>query len=212
MCVSAQVSLFTFSIGVFFSFLLTKTSDTFYKLMGFFLGYVSLMQFIEYLLWNHQVCDNYNKTISLIGMILNHLQPIVLAILTGYFYKQNTNILKIISLIYLLVIIPYSMQFINNLQCSLSKCTKDDPHIVWQWNNMNYNEIVYYVFLATFVLVGMFGMPFTNGLLFSSGAVLTYTISLLMYERKVMGSLWCFYTAFIPFLLFANSKLKLFTF
>jgi hypothetical protein len=77
---------------------------------------------------------------------------------------------------------------------------------------MNYNEIVYYVFLATFVLVGMFGMPFTTGLLFSSGAVLTYTISLLMYERKVMGSLWCFYTAFIPFFIYLNSKVKLFSF
>jgi hypothetical protein len=77
---------------------------------------------------------------------------------------------------------------------------------------MKYKEIVYYVFLATFVLVGLFGMPFTNGLLFSSGAVLTYALSTLIYERKVMGSLWCFYTAFIPFLLYTNSKLKLFMF
>jgi hypothetical protein len=198
MCYSEEVSLATFSIGLGFSILLILTDVKFNKLLGYFLGFVSLMQFIEYLLWRHPVCDDYNKSVSLIGMILNHAQPVVLAIITGLLYNKQIGSLVLICAVYLAVIIPYSLQFTEDLRCSTRQCGATDPHLVWNWNSLKNNESVYLVFLAAFALIGLLGMPISQGVVFSSVAVLTYGLSSIVYDRKVMGSLWCFWTAFIP--------------
>jgi len=198
MCYSANVSLFTFTIGIGFSALLVFSADKFHRLLGWFLGFVSFMQLIEYLLWMHPVCDEYNKNVSLIGMVLNHLQPVVLALLTGLFYQQRLPVLAALVAVYLVVIIPYSAQFTSDLRCSTRQCGATDPHIVWNWNTMKGDRLAYMVFLGTFVGVGLAGMPLGAGGLFATGSVLTYGLSSLIYDRKVMGSLWCFWTAFIP--------------
>lgn len=197
MCYSAEVSLFTFTIGFGFSTLLAFSKGKFHRLLGWFLGFVSVMQLIEYLLWRHPICDDYNKTVSVIGMVLNHLQPVVLALLTGLFYKQRLPVLLALSAFYLAVIIPYSGQFTSDLRCSTRDGTTD-PHLVWNWNAMKGSELVYLVFLGTFVGVALAGMPAGVGGLFAFASVLTYGLSNLIYERKVMGSLWCFWTAFFP--------------
>jgi hypothetical protein len=208
MCYSEEISLFTFTIGVGFSILLLFTQDKFNKLLGYFLGFVSLMQLIEYLLWRHPICDNYNRTISIIGMILNHSQPVMLALITGLIYSKQITSLFLISLVYLAVIIPYSFQFTKNLQCTTRQCGATDPHLVWNWNTLNYSEIVYLLFLASFVGISLFGMPSDKGLMFSSIAVLTYGISSFVYDRKVMGSLWCFWTAFFPAFIYIKQAIE----
>jgi hypothetical protein len=206
MCYSAPISLATFALGFGFSVLLTQSTDRFQMLMGYFLGFVSLMQFIEYLLWKHPICDDYNKTVSVFGMILNHLQPVMLALLTGALYGKNLGILALLTIGYLAVIIPYSLQFTSDLQCSTTQC-EGNPHLVWQWNTLKFSDAVYAVFLATFAGVGLYGMPSGTGLVFSTVAVASYVLSGLVYDRKVMGSLWCFWTAFIPAVLYGKSRL-----
>ena len=89
MCFNKELSLVSFSTGTIFSILLYQLNNITYKILGLFLGYVSLMQLIEFLLWSHQICDNYNKMISILGMILNYGQPIILAILLLTFYNQS---------------------------------------------------------------------------------------------------------------------------
>lgn len=202
MCYSAEVSLLTFIIGLGFSILLTTRKNKFHKLLGYFIGFVSLMQFIEFLLWRHQICDTYHKSLSVIGMILNHMQPIILAIVTGYIYDKNINVLTLITLIYLAVIIPYSAQYTSSLQCSTIIPGSGNPHLVWNWNNMAYSTLIYSVFLAAFVGIGLFGMPTSEGCSFAIIALLTYAGSSLIYERKVVGSLWCFWVAFIPAIIY----------
>jgi hypothetical protein len=204
MCYSAEVSLITFSIGFGFSILLMMRKHKFHKLLGYFLGFVSLMQFIEFLLWRHQQCDTYHKLLSVIGMILNHAQPVILACVTAYIYNKNIDIIAGIVFIYLAVIIPYSMQYINSngLQCSTVIPGSGNPHLVWNWNTMAYSSFVYSVFLAAFVGIALFGMPQSEGRCFALVALLTYTGSSIIYERKVVGSLWCFWTAFIPMIIY----------
>lgn len=198
MCYSAEVSLLSFAMGAGFSTLLFFSERPFHRLLGAFLGFVSLMQFIEYLLWMHPICDTYNKTVSVVGMILNHSQPIVLALLTGLFYRKNIGILLGIVAAYTAIIIPYSLQYTSDLQCTTRLCGATDPHLVWNWNSLKYNYPVYYAFLATFVGVALVGMPSLEGISFAIGATATYGLSSLIYERKVMGALWCFWTAFVP--------------
>lgn len=198
MCYSAEVSLFSFVMGVGFSTLLFFSTHTFHRLLGTFLGFVSLMQLIEFLLWMHPVCDTYNKTVSVVGMVLNHSQPIVLALLTALFYGKLVGWLLAIVAVYLVVIVPYSLQFTTDLQCTTRQCGATDPHLVWNWNVLPYNPVVYTVFLAAFVGIALLGLPTQEGQMFAAAAVATYGLSSLVYERKVVGSLWCFWTAFIP--------------
>lgn len=208
MCYSAEISLLTGSIGIVFSGLLFFSADRFYRLLGSFFGFVSLMQLIEFLLWSHPVCDDYNKTVSVLGMILNHLQPVVLAGLTAYFYNSNIGILGLLTMVYLIVIIPYSLQFTSNLQCTTRQCGATDPHIVWNWNTLKNSDFTYWVFLGTFAGIGLAGMPLEKGLPFSACAVGSYLLSKHVYDRKVMGSLWCFWTAFAPAAIYLNSLIS----
>ena len=209
MCYSAEVSLLTFGLGIGCSSLLVLHSTTpFHTLLGWFLGYVSLMQGIEYLLWKHPHCDSYHKRVSVMGMILNHSQPIVLALLTWLVYARQGMVLWLLVLLYTIVIVPYSLQYTSDLQCSTRQCGATDPHLVWNWNTMSQDTWVYLVFLATFVGVAWFGMPTQEGRLFSVAAVITYALSSAVYDRKVMGSLWCFWTAFVPFVLYVNHSLR----
>jgi hypothetical protein len=205
MCYSAPVSLLTFVLGFGFSVLLTFQRNTFYRLLGYFLGFVSLMQLIEYLLWTHPVCDDYNKTLSVAGMILNHLQPVVLAIITGLLYGKHIPALLAISVFYLATIVPYSLQFVSNLQCTTRQPGATDPHLVWNWSTLKYSRLTYLVFLASFAGIGLLGMPSSEGRMFALVSVATYALSAWIYDRKVMGSLWCFWTALLPPLIYATS-------
>ena len=81
MCFSKDVSLATFLTGFIGGLLCFSTGVVDLKIIGLFFMFVSLMQGIEYLLWIHQTCDDYNKNISYLAMVLNHLQPVVLCIL-----------------------------------------------------------------------------------------------------------------------------------
>lgn len=205
MCYSAPVSLLTFTLGFGFSVLLTFQKDTFNRLLGYFLGFVSLMQLIEYLLWIHPVCDNYNKTLSVAGMVLNHLQPVVLAVITGLLYGKQIPALLTISVLYLAAIIPYSLQFTTDLQCTSRQCGATDPHLVWNWNTLKHSRWTYLIFLASFVGIGLLGMPSSEGRMFALVSVVTYTLSTWIYDRKVMGSLWCFWTALLPPLIYVTN-------
>ena len=87
MCFSKEVSLVTFILGLFTSYLCYSVNTPEYKIIGLFFAFVILMQGIDYLLWEHQQCDDLNKNISTTGMLLNNLQPIILFILKNVYLK-----------------------------------------------------------------------------------------------------------------------------
>lgn len=204
MCFSKEVSLATFLTGFIGGLLCFSTGVTDLKIIGLFFMFVSLMQGIEYLLWIHQTCDDYNKNISYLAMILNHLQPVVLFILLCIYNKPYKKLFFII-LIYLIFIIPYSLKFKNT-------CTMKDKnhHLNWEWNSMKYNKLVYAVFLFCLVSLGFFFPNKTYGKSFSLFTLLSYIISYCIYTKtNVVGSMWCFFTAFGPlFYLFYFHKNK----
>jgi len=209
MCHSASVSLGSFTIGAIFSYLLYRENDISYKMLGVFLGYIILMQLIEFLLWSHQVCDNYNKSISFLGMYLNYLQPFVLAILLLYFFNQpkfNKNIIITTASIYLVITLLYTSQYYFNLD----KCTikKNNPYLLWNWGQMNYSYAMSIIYLiALFVLI-YFGVPNKTaafGIIFLS--FITLLFSVLFYPRPFIGAIWCFFGAFIPLMFYIYKKL-----
>lgn len=117
--------------------------------LGSFLFYVSFMQFIEYLLWKHQKCDNYNKIVSIIGMILNHMQPIILGIIIILIAKpkiENIYIIISVMCIYFLCAILYSIEFLrNNGQCTIKN--RKTKHLDWKWNGVIFIIVCFIVYL-----------------------------------------------------------------
>ncbi len=203
MCFSAEVSLLTFTIGTVFSILIFQFKEPSYKIFAGYLFYVSLMQLIEFLLWTHQVCDDYNRKTSIAGMFLSHLQPIILAILMVSFYKQSNNMklyILVISILYLIFIIPYSMKFLKdeNIQCTLKE---RNPHLIWNWtvNNNNETIIAYIFYFISVTTLLLFGIPDKKlAILFTVLHTLTLITSYIFYARPYFGSIWCFYGALAP--------------
>jgi len=170
-----------------------------YQLIGMFLGFVSIMQLIEFLLWKHQICDNYHKALSISGMILNHLQPVVFGVLTWLIFRKNGIAIAVILAAYLSIIVPYSAQYLENknLHCTTTRC--NNPHLIWNWNTMEYGGIAYIIFVLTLIAISIVGIvPLKYGILTGAISVVTYGISHLLYDRYAVGALWCFWTAFIP--------------
>jgi hypothetical protein len=197
MCFSAEASIRSLLAGLTGSLLCISLGTTTDKIVGFFLGFVSLMQGIEYLLWRHQKCDNYNRFISVLGMVLNHLQPFILGLIVLLLNPKTANYRKIVTLMvfYLIVFIPYSYQFLKmkGTMCTIKGETNKDEH--------DYSQFCYTVFLFVMCAIFILGIPNkSTGLRFAAVATITYTTSLIFYPREVAGALWCYYTAYIPFI------------
>ena len=201
MCYSAEASLLSFTVGLVGALLSISLGSIKDKIVGYFFGFVSLMQGIEYLLWRHQKCDNYNRLISFLGMFLNHLQPFVLGIILLMINKniKNKDWIYLVMLAYLLFIVPYSLQFFSvdkEIQCTMKNTAN---HLQWNWNILKYNRIIYFIFLFTMCALFLLGLPpIKSGRNFALGAILTYTTSAILYNTNDVGALWCYYVAFIP--------------
>lgn len=107
MCVSARGSLISFFTNLFSCAALVKFGNQnlyFYNLVfASILMFVSLMQLVDYGMWIDLECKlGTNKIASIAGPILNHLQPLVIFVITfvilNYskvgkeFYKNNLKI------------------------------------------------------------------------------------------------------------------------
>ena len=206
MCFTKEVSMFTFLTGMVGGIICFSYGTPELKIIGLFFAFVSLMQFLEYLLWSHQICDTYNKIVSKIAMIVNHLQPVVLYLLVKAYGKTN-KVMDLLLVIYLIVISGYSKDYLmgDNYSNSTnsSYCTIKDSHthLNWEWNHQTNAEIVYAIFLICLVVFGM-GIPTKlYSMVFVVIALLSYTISSFIYSKtNSVGSMWCFFSAFAPFL------------
>ncbi len=215
MCYSANASIISFSFGIIGSLLCVSLGTVTDKVIGFFMYFVSFMQGIEYLLWTHQVCDNYNKFVSILGMTLNHLQPIVLGLLVILF-NTELNKLKLhwiyfFMAIYLLVIIPYSIQFLQDPKLLCTIKNKETTHLQWNWNSIKYSDFVYTLFTLTFCALFLLGLPkLKYGIYASLTSIITISTSKYFYPQKHTGAIWCFYVVFLPAIYYLLRKTILF--
>ncbi len=210
MCFSERASIVSFFFGIIGSLLLISLGGVNNKIIGYYFVYISFMQFIDFLLWRHQICDDYNRMISLLGMLLNHSQPIVLGMIILLFNPIHQNIIYTLMLLYLCVIIPYSLPFVTNknLQCTLKG---KENHLLWNWNLLKYSLIMYFIYL--FVVCGLFIYGLTNyniGLFVAFIAVITYVTSFFIYTPKYVGTIWCYYAVFLPILSYLIQYYKIF--
>lgn len=205
MCFSEQASIVSFTAGILGSILCISLGTIPDKVVGFFLGYVSLMQGIEFLLWRHQICDDYNRMISIMGLLLNHMQPIVLGLIILYIARPKTHaLIMLLICIYTVVITIYSIPFFANTpnQCTLKNETN---HLFWKWNTMKGSILVYIIFVFTMCCILILGVKY--GVKYALMTLFTYASSLILYPQAVAGAMWCYYVAFFPILYFMNRLL-----
>jgi len=102
MCINKEVSLITYVIGLSSCVILYFRG---YKIEALFYGFIIQMQLIEYLLWLNNRCNNINKIITKIGILINHLQPVFLYLLVINFNNNINEYLKIIIHISIFILV-----------------------------------------------------------------------------------------------------------
>ena len=224
MCFNEKVSLSTWVTGMAGSAVLYKLD----KLPeAIFYGTVIQMQLVEYFLWKNQpednististkctkcqlpktnLCNNTNKTVTKVGTVINHMEPIMLFSGILLFSKKQLPISIIIFMILFIVVsIGYTSFIFNNandnesMGCSI--VTDDSsPHLNWQWNHNEYNNIYYIIFLITLIILSIFGLE--DGKFNAIITFISYLISYNIYnDTKSTGAMWCFMAAFAPWLI-----------
>ena len=211
MCFSPLASLSTFLIGIIGAILTITLGTPTDKLVGLFFGFVSSMQGIEFALWKNQNCNTMNKIMSILGMVLNHIQPIVLSILILLLNNDLSTMTKQIiilsTIIYAIVITAYSLQFTEDDDgCTLKN---EHNHLEWDWNGMKNKTLVYMLFLCMLVFLFYVGTPDKkSGILLSCLSLISYFISYFIYkDQKVVGALWCLFASFTPILWYGWKKI-----
>lgn len=218
MCFNEHVSLLTYLTGLSGSFALFTQNKIPESL---FYGWVSQMQLVDYFLWKNQPCQitqtnkicnkdellNCNKTnhyTTAAGIIINHLEPLIL--FGGIILFSNKTLPISIIILFCIFMIIISLYTINIFtKEDKNQCTtvtkESEPHLHWKWNSEQYNLIVYTFFLIILILLSYYGLE--NGSINAFIILIGFLISKYIYgNKRSTGAMWCFMAAFSPWLLY----------
>lgn len=229
MCYSEEQSRKSFVINLITCYALYnyKNSPT-YKILALFFGFVGLMQLFDIIFWTNQNIKDekqakLNYITTKIAMFVNHLQPIVLALLIYVFTGKLGQMSTIIVTIYSIVIIFYTISAYKNIKYTLVEKVSirdtndllfpypdDDeirPSLKWDWNIQENAIVVYLIFLSTLMLLSYenFKYPFNIVLTFIN--IFTFVLSAYYYKGKSLGRFWCKFAAWVPLLFILLDKI-----
>ena len=198
MCFNPEVSIITYIVGVLGCLYLMKQD---YTSESIFFLWVIHMQLIEFFLWKNQPCNNNNKIIGKIGMIVNNMEPIILWLAIIYFSRKRLpNWMHFIMILFLLTTLYISYKSYIKDHCTIVT-PESSPHLDWLWNNKgDYNVLYYLFFLIVCILLSIYGLTFGYhaALIF----FISFIVSLIIYRKsKSVGAMWCFFAAFVPLLI-----------
>jgi hypothetical protein len=203
-CYDKETSIITYSIGTVTSLLLLKRKNPALKISGIFFLTVTQMQLIEFLIWNHNKCDNYNINVSKIGSMIHHFEPIILFLAIKYYNKNLTEeqrkILNILIGFYLIGLSGYSYN-IYPLECT-EVTPESNSHLEWKWNHKKYYKQFYVLFVTTLILSTFIGLERPYNIYVSMLLLGSYIYSLYKYKsNKAVGTIWCWLAVFIPLII-----------
>lgn len=201
MCFSADASLFSFMFGLLSSILLIRCGNkqsirTNYTI-GYFFMFVSLMQLIEYSLWNDQECQcGINRIGSIFGPIFNHLQPVIFLILANIFIKSakivSNKILIITNILYLCYVSYKYIEYIGKPE-NLCTFTNADGHLDWNWKR-GFNYLFYFSINLINIINYCGNINVLMSMIFSY--LLLFT-SILNFNKNI-GEIWCLLVTGVP--------------
>lgn len=193
MCFSEEVSWIASAVSVAgIVNALGRSIET--DVLAYSLAIIASMQVFEAMLWR----DPTNMDIARLAALVNHLQPV-------WFWVLSANSLpakspdaatraRVALAAYVAAIIPYTIDAMRR------------PHLVvvgpngleWKWHYGPYREVVYGLFLTSLVATAEAYFDWR----ISAVIVGTFIASWVQYrDSNMVGSMWCFYAAFLPWLL-----------
>lgn len=195
MCYNENVSIITYIVGIIGCILLIYNN---YIPEAIFYFFVIQMQLIEFMLWKNQLCNNININISKLGILINHMEPIILYIGIYFFSKKVLPIwIHYMMLLYLVGSIIYTIKVFKN-ECT-TVTPDSSPHLHWKWNEGKFSGLYYTLFLTILVILSIYGIE--NGIIMSAIILCGFITSFYIYGNKhSIGAMWCFYAAIAPYL------------
>ena len=174
MCWNAQMSLNTWLIGLFGSFIGFKEGYISFETFLFFMSFVS-MQLVEYFLWSR---PEQNELFSKVGLVLILSQPI-------FALYQNPSKRFLIP-VYLAGMIAFLVTKFNKINFKSVKAP--NGHLQWLWNPLNISILFQVLWL------GCFFIGLSNSITQMVLAGLILAISIFTYFRSgTAGSMWCWF-------------------
>lgn len=203
MCYSLEVSRNSFLINTITCYILynynSKNVD--HKILSIFFSWVGLMQLFDYIFWLNQERNRTNFIFTKIAMIVNHLQPIVLAIAIYYFNSKLKINSKSLLIIYSFIAIFYSISIYNEIDYTLTEKTVDKKHttLYWQWNRKNNSTIVYFTFICLLSLLSYENLSYPINIIMVFINIFTYVLA--SDKTRSIGRMWCNTSSFVPLFL-----------
>lgn len=206
MCFSANASIITFIIGVVGSLCLIKYGNTkYYKFnleAGIFFIFIAGIQFMDFLFWiDLKNKIGINKITTIIGPLFNIGQPFILYLVKLIINKPK-NILSM-SNFNLPVLILNVMYFIN-LMIGYKQFLKEgnlttgtsNGHLLWPW--IKYSNSNFYLIVLAINIFYLMAFNYALTLFLITYFFLLLSVIFFSYNT---GELWCFFGAFIPFIM-----------
>jgi hypothetical protein len=216
MCYSKEVSQRSFIINIVTCYILYnyKSDNNDYKILSLFFAFVGLMQLFDWIFWEHQGENGkrVNFIFTKIAMIVNHLQPIILAIVLYIFNGKLPNLSICIVILYTIVALHYTASL--NTDYTLvkpvkTKSGKVKTSLYWQWNSSRNNYLVYTIFLITLSVLSFENFNYPTNIILIFINIFSFLLSNFYYKTGHIGRMWCKISSGIPLILLLLGKLKL---
>lgn len=155
------------------------------------------MDFIFWIDINNKI--GINKIATILGPLLNIFQPNILYLIKVYYYRPDIFtsyhlVIALFNLLYFILCLNYYFTFIFS-EVLITK--KEHGHLKWGW--IDYSSPIFYLFLLAINIFYLFEIKYALILFF-----ITYFMLYISYKyfRYNPGELWCFFGAFIPFIVY----------
>lgn len=204
MCFSERVSWLTFGLSMagIVAVLVAKKDNPEARVLVLALIGVGAMQAFEALLWR----DPGNKVTAHAAMLVNHLQPVILwALSRRYLTVKNPEAARIADVLVSVYAAAILLHSINRYREMRDMVTLQKNGLHWSWNYGPHAQFAYvaYMALACATVAAYFEAPAP----IIAVILGTYMTSRVMYaNRGMIGSMWCFYGAFLPWLVLLLTK------
>lgn len=196
MCFSERVSWLAFGTNGFgVARALQKYPDDKQKrTLAYTLGFIGSMQGFEALLWR----DPKNHTVAAAAMMLNHAQPLVFWALSSKLHSKSIDKerrARNLATLYSTVAGAYTATQLKENLVTQTPCG-----LLWEWNYGRLAPLVYALYLAS--CLATLDAYYDDSKTLSIVFLTTFAASAGVYRHNNMiGSMWCFYSAFLPWLL-----------
>lgn len=210
MCFNAKSSIITFGIGVIGSLILMKYGNPKYSkdnfISGIFFLFIAGIQLMDFLFWiDLNNSKGINKIVTLFGPLFNIGQPIILYIVKLIYFKPKnifslTNYNLPVFILNFLYLLNLMYSYLSFLKTGKLTTGTSNGHLSWPW--IKFSNAPFYLLLLAINIFYL--MNFKYALILFLITYFFFILSIIFFSYNP-SELWCFFGAFIPFIMYGVS-------